>query len=397
MTHFSRRRLIKAGGTLVAASAVPTAALWPKIGMAADEVKIGLLHSLSGTIAIAEAAIVDAEQLAIEEINKAGGVMGRKIVPVVEDGASDWPTYAEKAKKLLQRDKVAAVMGCYTSASRKAVLPVFKANKGLLYYPTYYEGQEEDPQVIYTSQEATQSVIASMEWMAKQGGGKSFFLVGSDYIYPRTCNKIAKATAKRLGVKILGEEYAPLGHTEFSSIINKVKAAKPDWIYSTVVGGSNVAFYKQLKAAGLDGAKQNLLSTVVSENEIDGIGKDNAIGYYACMGYFQSIKSPENDKFVAGIKSKYGQDRVVGDPMECGYNSVYLWKLAAEKAKSFDVPKVVAASSNLEFHAPEGLVRIHAKNHHVWKKVRVGRARADGQFDIVHESALMEPNPFPKL
>ncbi len=251
--------------------------------------------------------------------------------------------------------------------------------------------------MIYTSQEATQSVIASMEWMAKQGGGKSFFLVGSDYIYPRTCNKIAKATAKRLGVKILGEEYAPLGHTEFSSIINKVKAAKPDWIYSTVVGGSNVAFYKQLKAAGLDGAKQNLLSTVVSENEIDGIGKDNAIGYYACMGYFQSIKSPENDKFVAGIKSKYGQDRVVGDPMECGYNSVYLWKLAAEKAKSFDVPKVVAASSNLEFHAPEGLVRIHAKNHHVWKKVRVGRARADGQFDIVHESALMEPNPFPKL
>lgn len=397
MTHFSRRRLIKAGGTLVAASAVPTAALWPRIGMAADEVKIGLLHSLSGTIAIAEAAIVDAEQLAIEEINKAGGVMGRKIVPVVEDGASDWPTYAEKAKKLLQRDKVAAVMGCYTSASRKAVLPVFKANKGLLYYPTYYEGQEEDPQVIYTSQEATQSVIASMEWMAKQGGGKSFFLVGSDYIYPRTCNKIAKATAKRLGVKILGEEYAPLGHTEFSSIINKVKAAKPDWIYSTVVGGSNVAFYKQLKAAGLDGAKQNLLSTVVSENEIDGIGKDNAIGYYACMGYFQSIKSPENEKFVAGIKSKYGQDRVVGDPMECGYNSVYLWKLAAEKAKSFDVPKVVAASSNLEFHAPEGLVRIHAKNHHVWKKVRVGRARADGQFDIVHESALMEPNPFPKL
>ncbi|MCZ7562284.1 MAG: transporter substrate-binding protein [Burkholderiaceae bacterium] len=145
MTHFSRRRFVKAGGSLVAATAVPTAALWPKIGMAADEVKIGLLHSLSGTIAIAEAAIVDAEQLAIEEINKAGGVMGRKIVPVVEDGASDWPTYAEKAKKLLQRDKVAAVMGCYTSASRKAVLPVFKANKGLLYYPTYYEGQEEDP------------------------------------------------------------------------------------------------------------------------------------------------------------------------------------------------------------------------------------------------------------
>ena len=360
------------------------------------DITVATVGPISGQLAALGEQYSQGAKKAVDDINKAGGVMGHKIVPVVEDGASDWPTFAEKAKKLLQRDKVAAVVGCYTSASRKAVLPVFKANKGLLYYPTYYEGQEEDPQVIYTSQEATQSVIASMEWMAKQGG-KTFFLVGSDYIYPRTCNNIAKATAKRLGVKIVGEEYAPLGHTEFSSIINKVKAAKPDWIYSTVVGGSNVAFYKQLKAAGLDGAKQNLLSTVVSENEIDGIGKDNAVGYYACMGYFQSIKSPENEKFVAAIKAKYGQDRVVGDPMECGYNSVYLWKLAAEKAKSFDVAKVIAASSNIEFAAPEGLVRIHAKNHHVWKKVRVGRARADGQFDIVHESGLTEPNPFPKL
>ena len=344
----------------------------------------------------AEAAIVDAERMAIDEINAAGGVMGRKIVPVLEDGASDWPTFAEKARKLLQRDKVPAVIGCYTSASRKAVLPVFKANKGLLYYPTYYEGQEQEPYVIYTSQEATQSVIAAMDWMAKQKG-KTFFSVGSDYIYPRTCNKIARATAGKLGVKVVGEEYAPLGHTEFSSIINKIKAAKPDWIYSTVVGGSNVAFYKQLRAAGLDGSKQNLLSTVVSENEIDGIGKDNAVGYYACMGYFQSIKTPENERFVKALKTKYGQDRVVGDPMECGYNSVYLWKLAVEKAKSFDVNKVVAASAGIEFRAPEGLVRVHQKNNHVWKKIRMGRARADGQFDIVFESDLVEPNPFPKL
>lgn len=396
MSNSSRRRFIQqAGGGLVAATA-PAATLWPKIGFAAEDVKLGLLHSMSGTIALAESAIVDAEKMAIDEINAAGGVLGRKIVPVLEDGASDWPTFAEKAKKLLQRDKVPAVIGCYTSASRKAVLPVFKANKGLLYYPTYYEGQEAEPYVIYTSQEATQSVIAAMEWMTQQKG-KSFFFVGSDYIYPRTCNKIAKATAKRLGVKVLGEEYAPLGHTEFSSIINKIKAAKPDWIYSTVVGGSNVAFYKQLRAAGLDGSKQNLLSTVVSENEIDGIGKDNAVGYYACMGYFQSIKSPENDRFIKALKAKYGQDRVVGDPMECGYNSVYLWKLAAEKAKSFDPGKVVEASRGIEFNSPEGLVRIHDKNNHVWKKVRMGRARPDGQFDILSESKLAEPNPFPKL
>ena len=392
MREISRRDLLKSAA---AVSAAGTSTLM-RPAAAQDVVKLGILHSLTGTIAIAEASIVDAEKLAIDEINASGGVLGKKIEPVVEDGASDWPTFAEKTKKLLQRDKVAAIIGCYTSASRKAVLPALNQLHGLLYYPTYYEGQEIDKAVIYTSQEATQSVIAAIEWMAKQKG-KTFFLVGSDYIYPRTCNKIAKPTIARVGGSVLGEEYAPLGHTEFSSIINKIKSAKPDWIYSTVVGGSNVAFYKQLKAAGLDGQKQNLLSTVVSENEIDGIGKENAVGYYACMGYFQSQKNPQNEKFVKAIKAKYGPDRVVGDPMECAYNAVYLWKMAAEKAKSFDVDKVLAASSGLTFDAPEGQIRIHATNHHVAKKVRVGRARADGQFDIVYESEMIEPNPFPKI
>ncbi len=396
MSKFNRRRFIKTGGSMMVLGAASGASLLPSLASAQETVKLGLLHSLSGTIAIAEAALVEAEKMAIEEINASGGVMGRKIEAVIEDGASDWPTFAEKTKKLLQRDKVAAIVGCYTSASRKAVLPVLNQMKGLLYYPTYYEGQEEDKHVIYTSQEATQSVIAAIEWMAKQQG-KTFFLVGSDYIYPRTCNKIAKPTITRVGGKVVGEEYAPLGHTEFSSIINKIKAAKPDWIYSTVVGGSNVAFYKQLKAAGLDGVKQKLLSTVVSENEIDGIGKENAVGYYACMGYFQSLKNPQNERFVKALKAKYGQDRVVGDPMECAYNAVYLWKLAAEKAKSFDVDKVIAASSGLEFDAPEGRIRIHASNHHVAKQVRIGKARSDGQFDIVYESGVLEPNPFPKL
>ena len=392
MRGISRREILKSAAAVSAAGS--SALMRP--AAAQDTVKLGILHSLTGTIALAEASIVDAEKLAIDEINAGGGVMGKKIEPVIEDGASDWPTFAEKTKKLLQRDKVAAIIGCYTSASRKAVLPALNQLHGLLYYPTYYEGQEIDKSVIYTSQEATQSVIAAIEWMAKQKG-KKFFLVGSDYIYPRTCNKIARPTIARVGGSVLGEEYAPLGHTEFSSIINKIKSAKPDWIYSTVVGGSNVAFYKQLKASGLDGEKQNLLSTVVSENEIDGIGKENAVGYYACMGYFQSLKNPQNEKFVKAIKAKYGADRVVGDPMECAYNAVYLWKMAVEKAKSFDVDKVIAASSGLAFDAPEGQIRIHATNHHVAKKVRVGRARADGQFDIVYESAVIEPNPFPKL
>lgn len=396
MGNINRRKFLQASGSLVATSVVSGVTLWPNISLAAETVKLGLLHSLTGTIAIAEAALVEAEKMAIDEINAAGGVMGRLIEPIIEDGASDWPTFAEKTKKLLQRDKVAAIVGCYTSASRKAVLPVLHQSHGLLYYPTYYEGQEQDKSVIYTSQEATQSVISAIEWMAKQQG-KTFFLVGSDYIYPRTCNKIAKPTIARVGGSVVGEEYAPLGHTEFSSIISKIRAAKPDWIYSTVVGGSNVAFYKQLKAAGLDGSKQKLLSTVVSENEIDGIGKENAVGYYACMGYFQSLKNPQNERFVKAIKAKYGQNRVVGDPMECAYNAVYLWKLAAEKAKSFDVDKVIAASAGIEFDAPEGKIRIHANNQHIAKKVRIGRARSDGQFDIVYESGVVEPNPFPKL
>lgn len=397
MSQFNRRRFITTSGSVVALGATSGVSLIPGMANAQETVKLGLLHSLSGTIAIAEASLLDAEKMAIEEINAAGGVMGRQIQAVVEDGASENPVFAEKAQKLLERDKVAAIVGCYTSASRKAVLPALARAKGLLFYPTYYEGQEQDKHVIYPSQEATQSVVAAVEWMAREKG-KTFFLVGSDYIYPRTCNKIAKPTVARMGGKVVGEEYAPLGHTEFSSIINKIKAAKPDWIYSTVVGGSNVAFYKQLRAAGLDGTKQMLLSTVVSENEIEGIGKDNAEGYYACMGYFQSIKNPVNERFVKAFKAKYGQNRVIGDPMQVAYNCVYLWKLAVEKAKSFDPQKVLAACAGIELDAPEGKVRVHAKNQHVWKKVRIGKARADGQFDIIWESSgLIEPNPFPKL
>lgn len=397
MSQFNRRNFIKTGGSVIVVGATAGTSLLPSLAAAAEPVKVGLLHSLSGTIAIAEASLVDAEKLAVEEINAAGGVLGRKIEVVLEDGASENPVFAEKARKLIERDKVAAIFGCYTSASRKAVLPALNQGKGLLYYPTYYEGQEQDARVIYPSQEATQSVIAAIDWMAREKG-KTFFLVGSDYIYPRTCNKIAKPTVVKAGGKVLGEEYAPLGHTEFSSIINKIKAAKPDCIYSTVVGGSNVAFFKQLRAAGLDGTKQVLLSTVVSENEIEGIGKDNALGYYACMGYFQSLKNAANERFVKAFKAKYGQDRVIGDPMQVAYNSVYLWKMAVEKAKSFEKDKVIAASSGIELNAPEGKIKIHATNHHVWKKVRIGRARADGQFDIVWESpSEIEPNPFPKI
>jgi len=396
MSKLNRRDFLKASAVTAAASAIPAPFIWPKGAQAAGTVKVGILHSLTGTIAIAEKSVVDAEMLAIEEINKSGGVMGQKIEPVVEDGASDWPTFAEKARKLLDRDKVAAVMGCYTSASRKAVLPVFEKSKGLLYYPTYYEGLEMSPNIMYTAQEATQSVIAAMEWLHKNKG-KSFYMIGSDYIWPRTTIKIAKATLNRLGGKLAGEGYYPLGHIEFSSEINKIKASKPDVILNCVVGGSNVAFFKQLTAAGVTGKNQTILSLAVSEEEVSGIGSENTVGTLTCMGYFQSLKNAANDKFVKAFKAKYGANRVTGDTLECGYISVYLWKLAAEKAKSFDVEKVVAASSELEIDAPEGKVKFHKSNHHLWKHARIGAFRPDGQVDMLYESQLIEPNPFPKL
>jgi urea transport system substrate-binding protein len=397
MNKFTRRDFLKTTAvTAAAAGTVSAPFIWPKGAQAQNVVKVGILHSLTGTIAIAEKSVVDAEMLAIEEINKAGGVMGSRIEAVVEDGASDWPTFAEKARKLMERDKVAAVMGCYTSASRKAVLPVFEKLKGLLYYPTYYEGLEQSPNIMYTAQEATQSVIAAMEWLYKNKG-KTFYMIGSDYIWPRTTIKIAKATLNRLGGKLAGEGYYPLGHIEFSSEINKIKAAKPDVILNCVVGGSNVAFFKQLTAAGITGKNQTVLSLAVSEEEVSGIGSENTAGTLTCMGYFQSLKNPANDKFVKAFKAKYGANRVVGDTLECGYISVYLWKLAAEKAKSFEVEKVVAASADLPIDAPEGKVKFHKSNHHLWKHARIGTFRPDGQVDMIYESPLIEPNPFPKL
>ncbi len=364
-----------------------------------DTVKVGILHSITGTMAISETGSVEAEKLAIEQINAQGGVLGRKVEFVQEDGASDWPTFAEKSKKLLVDDKVAAVFGCWTSASRKAVLPVFEQYNGMLYYPTFYEGLEQSPNVIYTGQEATQQIIAGLDWLVKNKGAKTFFLLGSDYIWPRTSNKIARRHIEKLGLKVVGEEYYPLGHTQFNSVINKIRLKKPDVIYAIVVGGSNVAFYKQLKAAGIDLTKEKplLLTISVTEDEILGIGGENIQGAYAAMKYFESLPNDNNQQFVSAFKSKWGQDSVIGDVTQAAYLGPWLWKAAVEKAGSFDIDKVRAASPGIELTtAPEGYVRIH-ENHHLWSKTRIGRARSDGQYDLVFETKdLIEPNPFPE-
>ena len=229
------------------------------------EVTVGQLHSATGTMAISETGAIQAERLAIEQINAQGGVLGRQVKIIQEDGASDWPTFAEKAKKLLEADKVAAVFGCWTSASRKAVLPIFEKDNGLLYYPTFYEGLEQSKNVFYTGQEATQQILSALDWLAKEKGAKTFYLVGSDYIWPRTSMKIARKHIENvLHGEVVGEEYYPLGGTQFGSLTNKIKLKKPDVVFAAVVGGSNVAFYKQLKAAGIASAKQNLLTLSVT-------------------------------------------------------------------------------------------------------------------------------------
>jgi urea transport system substrate-binding protein len=349
-------------------------------------------------MAISETGSIQAEQLAIEQINAQGGVLGRKIKIIVEDGASDWPTFAEKAKKLLVNDKVASVMGCWTSASRKAVLPVFEKENGMLYYPTFYEGLEQSKNVIYTGQEATQQIIAGLDWMAKEKKAKTFYLIGSDYIWPRTSNKIARKHIENvLGGKVVGEEYYALGHTDFGSLINKIKLKKPDVIYAIIVGGSNVSFYKQLKAAGITSDKWNLLTISVTEDEVLGIGGENLAGFYSAMKYFQSLDNPNNKAFVAAFKAKYGANAVIGDVTQAAYLGPWLWKLAVEKAGSFDIDKVAAASADIEFTgAPEGYVRIHNSNHHLWSKLRIGQWQTDGQAKVLYESELIEPNPFPK-
>ncbi|MBT26378.1 urea ABC transporter substrate-binding protein [Thalassobius sp. S69A] len=407
------RRSVLAGG----AAALTASLFAPKHLMAADyptsavnttglavtddTVTIGILHSITGTMAISETGSVQAEKLAIEQINAQGGILGRKIEYIQEDGASDWPTFAEKAKKLLVNDKVASVMGCWTSASRKAVLPVFEQYNGFLYYPTFYEGLEQSPNVIYTGQEATQQIIAGLDWVSKEKGAKTFYLLGSDYIWPRTSNKIARKHIENFldGAKVVGEEYYPLGHTQFNSVINKIRLKKPDVIYAIVVGGSNVAFYKQLKAAGIDMTKEKplVLTISVTEDEIRGIGGENIDGAYACMKYFQSLTNDNNMEFVKAFKEMWGEDMVIGDVTQAAYLGPWLWKAAVEKAGSFDVDKVRAATPGIELtSAPEGYVKVH-ENHHLWSKTRVGLAKPDGQYEVVFETAdLVEPDPFPE-
>ncbi|AFY36701.1 urea-binding protein [[Leptolyngbya] sp. PCC 7376] len=364
-------------------------------GDSGDTIKVGILHSLSGTMAISETTVVDAEMLAIEEINAAGGVLGKQIEPIKEDGASDWPTFAEKATKLIDKDEVVTVFGCWTSASRKAVLPVFESKGHMLWYPVQYEGQECSNNIFYTGAAPNQQIEPAVDWLL-ENKGKDFFLVGSDYVFPRTANTIIKAQLEANGGNTVGEDYLPLGNTEVTPIITKIKQALPDGgvIFNSLNGDSNVAFFKQMQGAGLDAEKYPVMSVSIAEEEVRQIGTEYLKGHYAAWNYFQTVESPANEKFVAAFKEKYGEDRVTNDPMEAAYIMVYLWKQAVEAAGTTDLEAVRAAAVGQEFDAPEGKVTMQA-NHHISKTVRIGEVREDGLFEIVSSTdGPVDPVPW---
>ncbi|WP_242393242.1 urea ABC transporter substrate-binding protein [Anaeromyxobacter oryzisoli] len=381
---------------LLAAAVAPAPAA--AAGRGGGTIKVGVLHSLSGTMAISETALKDVALMAIEEINAAGGVGGKKLEPVVVDPASNWPLFAEKARQLVAQDKVAVVFGCWTSVSRKSVLPVFKELNGLLFYPVQYEGEELEKNVFYTGAAPNQQAIPAVEYLmsADGGGAKRFFLLGTDYVYPRTTNKILRAFLHSRGVKDrdIEEVYTPFGHADYQTIVARIKkfaAGGKTAVISTINGDSNVPFYKELGNAGLKATDVPVVAFSVGEEELRGIDTKPLVGHLAAWNYFMSLKNPTNDAFTkkfrayAKRKGLPNADHVVtNDPMEATYVGIYMWKQAVEKAKSTDTDKVIAAMAGQTFRAPSGFVlEMDRTNHHLHKPVFIGEIRPDGQFSVV--------------
>jgi len=359
-----------------------------------DTIKVGSLNSLSGTMAISEVTVRDSIALAVEEINADGGVLGKQIQVVAEDGASEPTVFAEKAEKLISSDCVAAVFGGWTSSSRKAMLPVFEDRNALLYYPVQYEGLESSSNIFYTGATTNQQIVPALDYLKEQGV-KSLYLVGSDYVFPQTANRIIKAYAEANGIEIKGEDYTPLGSTDFSTIVNKVRTADADAVFNTLNGDSNVAFFREYTNAGLNAKDMPVVSVSIAEEEVVGIGAQNIEGQLTAWNYYQTVESPENASFVEAYKAKYGANKPTSDPMEAAYTSVYLWKNSVEKAGSFAVEDVVKASDGVTFDAPEGTVTIDGDNHHITKTARIGEIRGDGLIYTVWESdGAVDPDPY---
>lgn len=361
----------------------------------APTIKVGILHSLTGTMLISESNVIAATQMAIDEINAAGGVLGRQIESVLEDGQSNATQFALHAEKLITKERVVAIFGCWTSASRKEVKPVVEKHHSLLFYPVQYEGLEQSPNIIYTGAAPNQQIIPGVSWCFRNLG-KRFFLVGSDYIYPRTANAIIKKLVTLLGGEIAHELYIPLGSDQVDEAIAAIKETSPTVILNTINGSTNIAFFKKLREEGITPEKIPTMSFSISEPEFKSLGVEHFIGDYATWNYFQTIDSSENDRFTTAFRHRYGADRAIGDPMEAAYFGVHLWAQAVNAAQSTDIEKVKQALKNQNFNAPEGIVYIDEENNHTWKTVRIGKVRADGKFNIIWDSEkAMRPLPYP--
>jgi urea transport system substrate-binding protein len=392
-----RRSLLKA--FTLSASIAAMGMTWTV--QAAETIKVGILHSLSGTMAISETSLKDMALMTIDEINAKGGVNGKMLEAVVVDPASNWPLFAEKGRQLLTQDKVAVVFGCWTSVSRKSVLPVFEELNGLLFYPVQYEGEEMSPNVFYTGAAPNQQAIPAVEYLMSEDGGsaKRFVLLGTDYVYPRTTNKILRAFLHSKGVadKDIEEVYTPFGHSDYQTIVANIKkfsAGGKTAVISTVNGDSNVPFYKELANQGLKATDVPVIAFSVGEEELRGIDTKPLVGNLAAWNYFQSVENPVNAKFVADWKAYAkahnlpGADKAVtNDPMEATYVGIHMWAQAAEKAKSTDVDKVREALAGQTFAAPSGYTLTMDKtNHHLHKPVMIGEIQPDGQFNVVWQT-----------
>lgn len=360
-----------------------------------DTVKVGLLHSLTGSMAISEKSVRDAEVLAIKEINAAGGVNGKQIEYVEEDGASEPSTFATKAEKLIDSEGVSTIFGCWTSSSRKAVKPIVEEYGSLLWYPVQYEGMESSSNIVYTGAAPNQQIVPAIDYLLDQGY-KKFFLLGSDYVFPRTANMIINAQLEAKGAKAVGEEYADMDQTDFAAIISKIEAAKPDVIINTLNGTGNVSFFKQMSEKNYTSKDYMTMSFSIAEEEVATIGADILKGHMVSWNYYQTTDTEKNKEFVKAYKDAYGENRVTSDPAEAAYDAVYLWKAACEKADSFEPEDVIKAveSGEISFDAPEGTVTIQGDNHHLVKPVRIGLVGDDGLINEIYATDPVAPDPY---
>jgi urea transport system substrate-binding protein len=360
-------------------------------------IRVGVLHSRTGTMAMSERPVIDATLLAIEEVNENGGLLGSPVEAVVEDGQSDGAVFARKSEKLITQDRVAVVFGCWTSASRKAVRPVYEKHDHLLIYPVQYEGLEQSPNIFYLGAAPNQQIIPAVTWCCTFLKKKRLFLVGSDYVFPRAANAIIRDQAVALGAEIVGEEYLLLGSTDVQTVIQKIAASKAEVILNTINGDTNLAFFRALRAAGVTPAKIPTVSFSISEEELSSFSPKDVAGDYAAWNYFQAIDGPQNRAFVSRFQKQFGSTRVISDPMEAAYVGVHLWAQAVAEAKSVEPKAVRQALKTRTYDAPEGAVRIDAETQHTAKFVRIGQITPEGRFAIVYCSEqAIPPVPYPR-